>query len=103
MQARIPIVASRVGGIPTVVRHGVNGILVPPSEPRTLAEALTQVLTDPALSRRLVQGGAQSSEGRDWTSTAGRVLGVYEAAVGARGGATEHPIVAPLAGGEAGR
>jgi glycogen synthase len=103
MQARVPIVASSVGGIPTVIRHGVDGILVPPSEPRALAEALTQVLTDTALSRRLVLAGAQSSEGRDWTSTAGRVLGVYDAAVEACGGATEHSIAAPLAVGEAGR
>jgi len=103
MQARVPIVASRVGGIPTVVRHGVDGILVPPSEPRALAEALTRVLADPALSRRLVQGGAASSERRDWRSTAGKVLGVYDAAVGARGEAAERPVAAPLAVGEAGR
>jgi glycogen synthase len=103
MQARVPIVASRVGGIPTVVRHGVDGILVPPSEPRALAEALTQVLTDTALSRRLVSGGAPSLDGRDWRSTAGKVLAVYEAAVGARRGAAERPVAAPLAVGEARR
>jgi glycosyltransferase involved in cell wall biosynthesis len=103
MQARVPIVASRVGGIPTVVRHGVNGILVPPSEPPALAEALTQVLFDPTLSRRLVQGGAPWSEGRDWRSTAGRFLRVYEAAVPSRGEVADHPAAVPLAVGEAGR
>jgi glycogen synthase len=103
MQARVPIVASRVGGIPTVVRHGVDGILVPPSEPRALAEALTHVLTDPALSRRMVVEAAHSSQGRDWHSTASRVLGVYEAAVGSRGDAPEHSVAGHLVLGEAGR
>jgi glycosyltransferase involved in cell wall biosynthesis len=103
MQARVPIVASRVGGIPTVVRDCVDGILVPPSEPKALAEAITRVLTNPALSRRLVRGAAGSSEGRDWRSTASRVLGVYEAALGSRGEVADHPVAAPLAVSEAGR
>ena len=103
MQARVPIVASRVGGIPTVVDHGVDGILVPPSEPKALAEAITKVLTDPALSRRLVRGAARSSQGRDWHSTAGKVLGVYEAAVRSRGEIADRPIAAPLPVGQAER
>jgi 2-deoxystreptamine N-acetyl-D-glucosaminyltransferase/2-deoxystreptamine glucosyltransferase len=96
MEARVPIVASRVGGIPAIVRHGIDGLLVPPSEPRALAEALTQVLTDPELSRRRARGDHTSSRGHDWPSTARKVRGVYEAAVGSRDGATEGPVAVPL-------
>jgi glycosyltransferase involved in cell wall biosynthesis len=42
-----PVVGSDVGGIPFVVRDGVDGRLVPPGDPATLAAALAGVLTDP--------------------------------------------------------
>jgi glycogen synthase len=103
MEARVPIVASRVGGIPAIVRHGIDGLLVPPSEPRALAEALTQVLTDPALSRRRARGDATSSRGRDWPSMARKVRGVYEAVIGSRDGVTEGPVALPFRPSEVGR
>lgn len=42
-----PVVGSAVGGIPFVVRDGVDGRLVPPGDPAALADALAGVLTDP--------------------------------------------------------
>jgi teichuronic acid biosynthesis glycosyltransferase TuaC len=44
MACGIPVVASRVGGVPEVVRDGVNGFLVPPSNPGALADALRRAL-----------------------------------------------------------
>lgn len=42
-----PVVGSEVGGIPYVVRDGVDGRLVPPGDPDALADALAAVLADP--------------------------------------------------------
>ncbi len=47
MAARLPIVASRVGGVPEMVTDGVNGRLLEPGDPRQLAETCLELLTRP--------------------------------------------------------
>ena len=47
------VVASRVGGIPDLVRDGENGLLVEPGDPEALADALVRVLSEPGLAARL--------------------------------------------------
>lgn len=54
--AGLAVVATTAGGIPEVVAHGVSGLLVPPADPTALAEALDQLLADPALRTRLAAG-----------------------------------------------
>jgi glycosyltransferase involved in cell wall biosynthesis len=49
MRAGCPIVTTGVGGIPEAVRDGVDGLVVPPRNPGTLAAALRRLLADPAL------------------------------------------------------
>lgn len=49
----LPIVASRVSGIPELVADGENGYLVPPGRPRALADSLARLLDDPALAQRM--------------------------------------------------
>jgi glycosyltransferase involved in cell wall biosynthesis len=53
MAAAVPIVATRVGGIPELVRDGVDGLLVPPKEPGALAHAMLELLSDPQLRDRM--------------------------------------------------
>src|SRR5262249_1147568 len=43
---RLPVVATRVGGIPEIVEDRVTGLLVPPDDAGSLADALVRVLTD---------------------------------------------------------
>ena len=49
----LPVIASRVGGIPEVIEHDREGLLVPPADPLALAGAIGQLIADPALRRRL--------------------------------------------------
>lgn len=52
-----PVVASRVGGIPDLVEHGVNGLLVTPGDTQELADALQKILNDKKLAQRLGKVG----------------------------------------------
>ncbi|HEX2208231.1 MAG TPA: glycosyltransferase family 4 protein, partial [Longimicrobium sp.] len=56
MAAGVPVVATRVGGVPDVVGHGVSGILVPPGEPAAMAGAVRLLAADPGLRERLRDG-----------------------------------------------
>ena len=49
----LPVVASRVGGIPELIEDGVTGLLVAPDDAVALAQALASLLSDPALARGL--------------------------------------------------
>jgi glycosyltransferase involved in cell wall biosynthesis len=53
MVAGVPIVATHVGGVPEIVETNQSALLVPPNGPRELAEAITRVLSDSDLARRL--------------------------------------------------
>jgi glycosyltransferase involved in cell wall biosynthesis len=52
-----PVVASRVGGIPDLVEHGVNGYLVSPGDVKELEHAVFKLLNDPSLARRMGKEG----------------------------------------------
>lgn len=53
MCLNVPVVATRVGGIPEIIDDEVNGLLVEPHSPESIAKKIVRLLTDPALSRRL--------------------------------------------------
>lgn len=53
MSAGLPVVASRVGGIPELVQQGRTGLLVPPGDAKALCEAMITLLSNPFLARRI--------------------------------------------------
>jgi glycosyltransferase involved in cell wall biosynthesis/peptidoglycan/xylan/chitin deacetylase (PgdA/CDA1 family) len=57
MAAELPVVASRVGGLPELVRDGETGLLVEPRNPEQLAAALGRLVADRDLCRRLGAAG----------------------------------------------
>ena len=59
MAAGKPIVASNVGGIPDLVQHGHNGLLVPPGDEKALAAAIRQFIADPAKAEIMGQRGRE--------------------------------------------
>jgi glycosyltransferase involved in cell wall biosynthesis len=82
MAAGRPVVASRVGGIPELVRSSKQGTLVPAKDPEALARAIQDLATDER--RRDEIGTYNRTFAKDelsWTRAAERTLEVYESAI----------------------
>jgi glycosyltransferase involved in cell wall biosynthesis len=62
MAMEVPVVATRIAGIPSLIQDGQNGLLVEPSCARSLTEALTRLLEDAALRIRLRQAARATVE-----------------------------------------
>jgi glycosyltransferase involved in cell wall biosynthesis len=79
-----PIVASDVGGLPDVVQHGANGLLVPPGDPAALAAALDDLLDDP--ERRKLMAEASRARTRQFgaRNVVPGIVEVYEDALRGR-------------------
>ena len=85
MATGLPVVASRVAGIPAVVEDKVNGVLTPPGDVTALARALCQLLDDPG-ARRSYGRAARAKMVRDisWDHIGQKVESVYQSIVGPR-------------------
>jgi glycosyltransferase involved in cell wall biosynthesis len=79
MYAGLAAVASRVGGIPELIEHGREGLLVPASRPDLLEEAMVKLAVDEEQRRQL--GGAAAQKARDYSveSMIDKIEALYEA------------------------
>jgi D-inositol-3-phosphate glycosyltransferase len=76
-----PVVAARVGGLATAVRHGVSGLLLNGHDPRLYASVLRTLIESPRLRDILAAGAVEHAHGFGWASTAQGVLNSYRAAL----------------------
>jgi glycosyltransferase involved in cell wall biosynthesis len=78
----IPVVATRVSGIPELVVDGKTGLLVAPDDAAALAEALARLLRDQELARRLARAGRHLVLAQYRSETSARQLrGLFAAAI----------------------
>jgi glycosyltransferase involved in cell wall biosynthesis len=84
MSQRLAVVATPVGCASTLVRDGVNGLLVPPRDPEALASAASTLLNDGSLRRRLGSAARETVAGMSWRACAERTLQCYRAALNGR-------------------
>jgi glycosyltransferase involved in cell wall biosynthesis len=86
MAAGLPVVASRVGGVPEAVVDGETGLLVPPGDPASLAAAIERLLEDASLRRSLGQAGhARVRERFDLASFQRAHVDLYRRELASRG------------------
>jgi glycosyltransferase involved in cell wall biosynthesis len=73
-----PVVVTRVGGLPEVVRDGETGLIVPRDSPLALADAVACLVADPALRRKLGQAGrAWVGQQYEWSACVDRMITLY--------------------------
>ena len=77
MAAGKPIVASNVGGIPDLVEHDYNGLLVPPGDEKALAAAIRQLINDPAKAKMMGQRGQERCHQFSVESMAEKIDALY--------------------------
>jgi D-inositol-3-phosphate glycosyltransferase len=75
-----PVLAAAVGGLTTVVRDGVSGLLIDSHSDRDWAAAIRQVIVDEAFRARLSVGAIEQSRNFAWERTAERTIEVYRQA-----------------------
>ena len=78
MACATAVVASRVGGIPEVVDDGVTGLLVPPDDPGSLADAVNLLLRDVGRAAALGLAGRERAVAEfSWAAVAAQTAGLY--------------------------
>jgi len=78
MACETAVVASRVGGIPEVVADGVTGLLVPPDDPASLADALNALVRDPGRAAAMGQAGRERALNEfSWDAVAAQTAALY--------------------------
>lgn len=88
MSVGLPVVASRVGGIPSVVEDGCSGRLVPPENPQELAAILIELLQNASLRREYGDGGRLRAEMFSLPVMESKLLELYREVATEKGMAT---------------
>jgi glycosyltransferase involved in cell wall biosynthesis len=68
----LPVVATRVGGLPDLVTDGVNGLLTPDDDDQAMADAVKRLLSEPGLAERLALAGRELAESCSWEKVRAR-------------------------------
>jgi glycosyltransferase involved in cell wall biosynthesis len=77
----VPVVSTRVGGVPFIVEDGQSALLVPPADPSAMAQAILRVLRDTPLAQRLRSAGPAIADRYRWARVAPLWGLVYRSAV----------------------
>ncbi|PYR35175.1 MAG: N-acetyl-alpha-D-glucosaminyl L-malate synthase BshA [Acidobacteria bacterium] len=75
MACEVPVVASRVGGLPEVVEDGVTGFLHPPADLDAMAQSVVLLLTDANTRRRMAEAARRSARAKYCES---KIVPLYE-------------------------
>ena len=79
MACGVPVIGSRVGGIPDIIKHGDTGLLVKEKDPDDLSEKLILLLSDRRLREKLIQKGLEFVEQNfSWDKISDRFINTYQ-------------------------
>jgi len=82
MAAGVPVVATRVAGIPSLVTHEANGLLVDTPSAEAIADAVVRLGTDVAVRRRIIENGYATARSHTLDAQAAWMLGLVSERLG---------------------
>ncbi len=83
LAAGVPLVTSNTGGQPEIISEGIDGLLVPPNDPKALAEAIQRLVDDPDLRKKMGEAAREKFLNRfTYDKFYQRVMSVYDEALG---------------------
>jgi glycosyltransferase involved in cell wall biosynthesis len=78
MEAKIPIIASRAGGIPDIIRHNENGILIPPKDSSAIIDAILMLIENKKLAQQLSEKGYSEVQKYRPDTISRRYMAIYK-------------------------
>jgi glycosyltransferase involved in cell wall biosynthesis len=73
----LPVVATEVGGVPDAIRSGVEGVIIPPHDPASLAQALIELANAPEKRAAMAAAATERSVQYDMSRAVDAIEGVY--------------------------
>ena len=77
LAAGCPVIATRVGGVPEIVEHGVSASLVAPDRPVEIGDAIAHLLGDPAAAASIADGGRRAAARMTRPARNAKLLSIY--------------------------
>jgi len=84
------VIATAVGGVPEIIKDRKNGILVPPSAPDKIAQAVIELLDNSEMRREISKTAVRDIEGFSWDKITSEYLKIYEKATESSQGVSRH-------------
>jgi glycosyltransferase involved in cell wall biosynthesis len=78
MAAALPIVATKVRGVPSVIQEGVNGFLVKPRDAGQIAEKVLVILNDSKLRHCFSENNKNKAKQYSWSTVASNLETIYQ-------------------------
>ncbi|KAF5083740.1 D-inositol-3-phosphate glycosyltransferase [anaerobic digester metagenome] len=79
MASGAPVIGTDTGGIPDIIKDGINGLLVPPGDPYALADAIIRIFENPDLADRFREAGLKTVRERfSWDKISDQFIEVYQ-------------------------
>jgi L-malate glycosyltransferase len=78
MAAGVPVVSTNAGGLPEIIENGVNGLMSPAGNERSLADNCLRILKDENLRLTLVENGKNTASRFSWQRMAEEVVNLYK-------------------------
>ena len=78
LASNVPVVSTNVGGVPFLVEHDQNALLVPPQDPDAMASAMLVLLENPDIVRKFGENGLKLVSQYTWPQVCGKLFAVYQ-------------------------